>query len=139
MFPDAFDPDDWANMTSMIDVPVYVAKGRGKYAGEGMARSSPTKNSLGPNWEPGTAVSQHPGSFLGAGSLGIYRAKQPPGRPSWESKPLPLYRVRTGQRSGSPGDAQLGLAVFATTAVCGRCLGVAEREGAWDTGWGPGS
>jgi len=32
MFPDAFDPDDWADMTSMIDVPVYIAKGRGKYA-----------------------------------------------------------------------------------------------------------
>ena len=35
MFPGAFDPDDWADMTSMIDVPVYIAKGRGKYAGEG--------------------------------------------------------------------------------------------------------
>ncbi len=32
MFPGAFDPDDWADMTSMIGVPVYVAKGRGKYA-----------------------------------------------------------------------------------------------------------
>ena len=30
MFPDAFDPDEWADMTSMIDVPVYIAKGRGK-------------------------------------------------------------------------------------------------------------
>ena len=35
VFPDAFEPDDWAEMTSYIDVPVYVAKGRGKYAGEG--------------------------------------------------------------------------------------------------------
>ena len=35
MLPDAFDPDDWADMTSMIDVPIYVAKGRGQYAGEG--------------------------------------------------------------------------------------------------------
>ena len=35
MLPDAFDPDDWADMTSMIDVPIYVVKGRGQYAGEG--------------------------------------------------------------------------------------------------------
>jgi hypothetical protein len=35
MMPDAFDPDDWGDMTSMIDIPVYVAKGRGQYEGEG--------------------------------------------------------------------------------------------------------
>ena len=36
--------------------------------------------------------SQHPGSFLGAGSLGVYCAKRPPGRPSWESKPLLFWQ-----------------------------------------------
>ena len=33
--PQAFDPDDWDEITSMIDVPVYVSKGRGMYEGEG--------------------------------------------------------------------------------------------------------
>jgi hypothetical protein len=33
--PQAFDPDDWDEIKSVVDIPVYVAKGKGKYAGEG--------------------------------------------------------------------------------------------------------
>ena len=33
--PQAFDPDDWDEIKSVVDFPVYVAKGKGQYAGEG--------------------------------------------------------------------------------------------------------
>ena len=33
--PQAFDPDDWDEIKSVVDIPVYVAKGKGQYAGEG--------------------------------------------------------------------------------------------------------
>ncbi len=33
--PATFDPDDWDEIKSVVDIPVYVAKGRGMYEGEG--------------------------------------------------------------------------------------------------------
>ena len=35
MIPQNFDEDDYEDAPSIIDFPVYVSKGRGKYAGHG--------------------------------------------------------------------------------------------------------
>ena len=94
MFPGAFDPDDWADMTSMIDVPVYIAKGRGKYAGEGGRWTTLLKEMFqkaAKNPEVRKLAKAAAGKALKKGSAGV------PGVPGVCTPPVisPLKRTRT--------------------------------------------